>query len=92
MTSNKAPHKRASQRRHLEYHTPTKSRLIGASCQALILKDVYEAEEIPSRTARKWRKEYQEHGSPSLRRTKRLGRPSKVLDDQLNDLLGPQKN
>ena len=52
------PHKRVPQRRHPEYHTPKKNQLTGATRQASTLKDIYAAEGIPSRTARKWRKDY----------------------------------
>ena len=72
------PYKRVPQRRYLEYYTLKKNQLIGAARHASTLKDIYG--DISSRIARKWRKEYQEYGLPSLRRIKRLGRPPKVLD------------
>ena len=91
-TGRRAPHKSAPQHRHTYYSTPVKNQLIGAARNASRLKDLYESEQIASRTAREWRKRYREDGSPSLRRTRRPGRPPNISDESLSDLLDPEKN
>ncbi len=76
-----------------EHETLKKAQLLGAVARNKdkTLKDIYDKEKIPERTARRWRKTQRELGNSAVRRARkqstRLGRPFKLSDEQLDQLL-----
>ena len=71
---------------------PTKQQLVGAARHVAKLKNLYESEGIKSRTARRWRRRYKQHGSPSLRRKHGSGRPFQISQQRLDLLFDPDQN
>lgn len=81
----KTPTKQANRKPLTKYHTPQKATVLGAlkhQSHLLFDKEIYEAYEVPKRTARRWKKKDQEAATEQARRDRntlsRRGRKTKI--------------